>query len=253
MDVRALKRVLSAASLATLLLSACGGGGGDELQAAGIDDLVLDLRYNGGGYLDIASELAYMIAGEAATGGRVFEQLLFNDHNPLQELPDTTTPFHDTTLGFDDSVAGGTPLPTLNLDRVYLLVGPGTCSASEAILNGLRGIGVEVVMIGDTTCGTPYGFYARDNCGLSYFPIEFAGENDQGQQVDPDGEVPSCYSPDDFSHALGDPDEGLFSVALAMRDGGICASTLAKADGAPAAKLLRSPLREYAWRLPPKR
>jgi hypothetical protein len=45
---------------------------------AGIDDLVLDLRYNGGGFLDIANELAFMIAGSAAAQGRIFEELKFN-------------------------------------------------------------------------------------------------------------------------------------------------------------------------------
>ncbi|MGH8258896.1 MAG: S41 family peptidase, partial [Steroidobacteraceae bacterium] len=46
----------------------------DQLKAAGVSDLVLDLRYNGGGFLDIASELAYMIAGPSQTAGAYFEQ-----------------------------------------------------------------------------------------------------------------------------------------------------------------------------------
>ena len=49
-----------------------------QLQAAGVDQLVLDLRYNGGGYLYIASELAYMIAGGPRTQGQVFEALHYN-------------------------------------------------------------------------------------------------------------------------------------------------------------------------------
>ena len=58
----------------------------------------------------------------------------------------------------------------LNLDRVVVISGSGTCSASEAIINGVRGVGVDVVLIGDTTCGKPYGFYGIDNCNsTTYF------------------------------------------------------------------------------------
>ena len=52
------------------------------LQAAGVRDLVLDIRYNGGGYLDIASEVAYMIAGPGPTTGKGFEKTVFNDKYP---------------------------------------------------------------------------------------------------------------------------------------------------------------------------
>ncbi|GIT39402.1 MAG: hypothetical protein Ct9H300mP8_05980 [Gammaproteobacteria bacterium] len=45
-------------------------------------DLVLDLRYNGGGYLDIANELAFMIAGSAQAAGKVFSEVQFNDKHP---------------------------------------------------------------------------------------------------------------------------------------------------------------------------
>ena len=54
----------------------------NTLKAANVTDLVLDIRYNGGGYLDIASELAFMIAGSARTAGRTFEQLVFNAQAP---------------------------------------------------------------------------------------------------------------------------------------------------------------------------
>ena len=70
-------------------------------------------------------------------------------------------------------MAQGEPLPTLDLDRVFVLTGPGTCSASEAIINGLRGIDVEVILIGETTCGKPHGFYPADNCGTTYFTVQF--------------------------------------------------------------------------------
>src|SRR3989442_14765146 len=73
-------------------------------QAAGAIDLVLDIRYNGGGYLDIASEAAYMIAGPGPTTGQGFEKTGFNDKYPSTD-PVTgerlaPIPFHGTTQGF---------------------------------------------------------------------------------------------------------------------------------------------------------
>ncbi|MBI4739981.1 MAG: hypothetical protein HY777_00140 [Betaproteobacteria bacterium] len=199
---------------------------------AGIDDLVLDLRYNGGGYLDIASELATMIAGPASTGGKIFEQLRFNDKNPFRLTEaETVTPFLDVAQGF--SVAPGQPLPRLGLGRVFVLTGSATCSASESIINGLRGAGVTVVQIGGTTCGKPYGFYPQDNCGTTYFAIQFKGVNHLGFGDYADGfvpgetgttanSVPGCVASDDFSKALGDPGENRLATALYYRAHGAC-------------------------------
>jgi len=216
--------------------------------APGITDLVLDIRYNGGGFLDIAGQLAYMIAGDANTAGRSFETLQFNDKhpatNPVTGAAITPTPFHTTTLGF--SVAQGQALPTLGLSRVYVLTGPGTCSASEAIMNGLRGANVEVIQIGSTTCGKPYGFYEIPNCGTSYFTIQFRGVNDQNFGDYTDGFVPSavddaqanvlgCQVSDDYTKPLGDVTEDRLEVALAHRAGNGCISPIAAGAGASSA------------------
>jgi len=142
----------------------------------------VDLRYNGGGFLDVASQLSYMIAGVNATAGKTFELLQFNDKhpdvNPVTGEPIAPTPFHDTTLGF--SLPSDQGLPTLDLTRLFVLTGNNTCSASEAVINGLRGIDFEVILIGGTTCGKPYGSYAQDNCGITYLTIQFQGVNDKG-------------------------------------------------------------------------
>ena len=103
------------------------------------------MRYNGGGYLDIASELAYMVAGPQMTAGQTFELIQFNSKHPSTD-PVTgaalsPTPFYTTTLGL--SVTRGQALPTLNLQKVYVLTSSGTCSASEAVMNSLQGVGVQ--------------------------------------------------------------------------------------------------------------
>lgn len=200
----------------------------NTLQTANITDLVLDIRYNGGGFLDIASSLAYMIAG-SATSGRVFERLNFNDKhpttNPVTGQALAPTPFHEEG---NFGAAAGVTLPTLNLPRVYVITGSGTCSASEAVMNGLRGAGVEVIQIGSTTCGKPYGFYPTDNCGTTYFSIQFKGDNAQGFGDYTDGFSPDsvdnnqdrvrgCSVADDFTLALGDTNERRFAAALSYR------------------------------------
>ena len=61
-------------------------------------------------------------------------------------------------------------------------------------MNGLRGVGVEVIQIGSTTCGKPYGFYPTDNCGTTYFTIQFKGVNDAGFGDYSDGFSPAqCW------------------------------------------------------------
>lgn len=225
--------------------------------AQGIDDLVLDVRYNGGGYLYIASELAYMIAGPARIQSRLFELLSYNNKRGAG----TTTPFYNTSTG-------GTSLPTLGLPRVYVLAQSGTCSASESIINGLRGVDVDVRLIGGTTCGKPYGFTAKDNCGISYFPIEFKGSNAKGFGDYPDGFVPAgsgdtgiagCVVADDLNHALGDPGESMLATALAYRSTGACpvlsvglerAQSGARAGATSSGVMVRSPPRENRLLLP---
>jgi len=229
-----------------------------------ITDLVLDIRYNGGGFLAIASELAFMIAGPAATNGKTFELLAFNEKypstDPVTGQPITPEPFLSAAVGL--STTRGQPLPSLGLGRVFVLTGPGTCSASESIINGLRGIDVQVIQIGSQTCGKPYGFYPADNCGTTYFSIQFKGVNAKGFGDYPDGFVPNgsgvagvpgCQVADDFGHALGDAAEARLSAALAYAAGQPCPpATFAQASqqtalAAPARSdelVVKSPWRE---------
>jgi carboxyl-terminal processing protease len=212
-------------------------------KSQGVNDLVLDMRYNGGGLLYIASELGYMIAGPSSAG-KVFERLVYNDKTP----PDAPIPFRNTAYGFSspNPAPSGMALPYLGLKRVTVLTTPGTCSASEAVINGLRGIDIEVNIIGGQTCGKPYGFTPVDNCGTTYFSIEFKGANAKNFGDFPDGFAPTCTVADDFAHALGDPAENLLATALAYRNTNACpASGTARASAAPL-QLVRPAMKEIA-------
>jgi C-terminal processing protease CtpA/Prc len=203
----------------------------DQMRTANVNDLVLDLRYNGGGYLFLASQVAYMIAGPARASGRTFEQLQFNNKHtsvdPVTGQPLTPMPFLSTS-------SNNQPLPTLNLPRVYVVTGGGTCSASESIINSLRGVGVQVIQVGSTTCGKPYGFYPDDNCGTTYFSIQFKGVNAAGFGDYTDGFSPSntpgvagtsvtgCSVADDFNDDLGSTSEDRLAAALNQSIGLAC-------------------------------
>lgn len=205
----------------------------NTLKTQGVTELVLDLRYNGGGYLAIAAQVGYMVAGPEATAGKTFEQLTFNDRyrttDPYSGDALTPDPFLSKTVGF--SGPAGQDLPALGMKRVFVLSGPSTCSASESIINGLRGIDVEVILIGGTTCGKPYGFVPQDNCGTTYFAIQFQGINQKGYGDYADGFVPNgpgdsgvkgCVVADDFSKQLGDPAEARLAAALFYRANNRC-------------------------------
>jgi len=231
-------------------------------QAPKVTDLVLDIRYNGGGFLAIASELAFMIAGPAATAGKTFEKLTFNDKyttiDPVTGQPLTPEPFHNTAVGL--TAPRGQALPSLGLSRVFVLTGPGTCSASESIINSLRGVDVQVIQVGSQTCGKPYGFYPFDNCGTTYFTIQFQGVNAKGFGDYSDGFIPAstlpaglpgCQVADDFLHALGDPAEARLSAALQYLGNGTCPpATAAAAPGRVALSAASEPelVVKSAWR-----
>jgi carboxyl-terminal processing protease len=217
----------------------------------GLADLVVDIRYNGGGFLAIAGQLAYMIAGDVPTAGQTFELTQFNDKHPATDpvsgRPITPLPFFDTTLGPPFNGNGGVAgqaLPALDLPRVYVITGPGTCSASEAIMNSLRGVDVEVIQIGSTTCGKPYGFYPTDNCGTTYFTVQFRGVNAKNFGDYTNGFRPSaaddgmanvlgCSVADDFSRQLGEVAENRLEVALAHSAGQGCITPAAVAPELP--------------------
>ena len=226
----------------------------DTFVEENVTELVMDLRYNGGGRLALASQLSYMVAGPNQTNNATFETLRFNDKNPTTN-PVTgqsisPTPFYSTVIDYNEGLLTNTLLPSLSLTRVYVISTDATCSASEAVMNALRGIDVEVVQIGSTTCGKPYGFYPTDNCGETYFTIQFQGVNNKGFGDYADGfmptatpnfdfELPGCEVEDDFTTSFGEPEEGMLAATLEYAATGSC-PVVASGNGIADIKALRS-------------
>ncbi len=159
----------------------------------GVKEVVLDLRYNGGGDSRATSLLANYLAPQSAEG----KILVFRQHN--DKHPE---------LNKKSEVPIKRAANALNLSRLFVITGSGTASASEIIINGLQPF-MEVISVGDTTYGKPNGMYAfpypegteKDYYGKAeyvYLPICFYSVNSKGDGNYEDGIIPTKYSPDDL-------------------------------------------------------
>ena len=166
------------------------GAAFDRFAAAGITDLVLDLRYNGGGSTTQARNLASLAAG-SALDGQVFADFRFSAKNADRNFTQTFSAYFASKASQTDS----TPLE--NLNRVFVITSAATASASELLINGLRPF-KDVITIGSTTFGKPYGFLPRDACGLTYYAVNFITANAQGFSDYSTGIAPTCAVADDL-------------------------------------------------------
>lgn len=177
------------------------------LESAGAQDLILDLRYNGGGYLYIAQQLASYIVGNANQGNE-FIRLTFNSN-------------HQSNNGTIPLIATESPL---SLTRILFITSRGTASASESVMNGLLPY-MNVISIGDTTDGKPVGMSTGD-IGKKYFiaPITFKYVNKYGEGDFFDGIAPDVLVSDDISHDFNDRQELCLKAAISYLETGSVSS-----------------------------
>ena len=189
------------------------------LKAAGATELVLDLRYNGGGQVDVAVQLASLIGG-ARTNGQVMLNWVHNDKiGPL----------------FNKATRFANPEEALNLQRLVVITTRGSASASELVINSLRPY-IPVTIIGDTTYGKPVGQYGLRFCDKVLYPVAFSIKNANLEGDFFDGLAVDCAAGDDYTHQLGDSAEASFAEALTFIRTGACspkATTEARARRVP--------------------
>lgn len=188
------------------------------MSQSNVRDLVLDLRYNEGGSALPVLQLAYMVAGERVRD-KVLLRIRANDKRPGLARDEQALAFKVDPA--TERILLDQPLPALNLSRVFVLTTEDTCSASELLINGLKPY-VDVIQIGATTCGKPYGFNGVSNCGKIYAPMELSATNAASQGHYSDGIDARCVARDDVSRDLGDASETLLRTALDFARTGSC-------------------------------
>lgn len=195
-----------------------------RLKDLGATELILDMRYNPGGYNDIAGKLASQIGG-ASLNRKTLTRYEYNEKYSdinFQSIFETTA-------------------PSLDLNRVVVLTTSSTASASELIINSLRPY-LDVVTIGGATRGKAYISSARNFCGLSLNAMEAQGVNASGVSV-AGGIQADCYAVDDPTRRFGNQSgemEGMLQSALDFFVYGTCdvGPSLAKS---PAYKVQHTP------------
>lgn len=184
-------------------------------QENNIDELVLDLRYNGGGSTYIATLLASMIAPSAdVSSEKVFFGYRWNDLYMNYFTNEEGANSDNLVSRFMSDV----PV-NLNLNRLYVLTLHGTASASELIINGLNPY-LDVVQIGDNTYGKYTVSIPIDDGhdqkihAWGMLPIVAKSVNAIGVTDFKDGFTPDYEARDDYKYALGDTQEGMLKIAL---------------------------------------
>lgn len=184
-----------------------------SFKAKGVTDLVLDLRYNGGGSIESANDLCSMITGQ--NEGELFITEDFNEN------------FEDLKLNFNTKISSGESINSLMLNKVYVLTGPSTASASELILSGLDPY-IEVIQIGATTVGKYQGstiLYDSPTFGIKdrslkhrycMLPLILKSVNAAGFTDYGNGIAPKILLKENYTKLgiLGDKDEPLLNMAI---------------------------------------
>lgn len=182
----------------------------NSFRLAGVTEVVLDLRYNGGGSTTQARNLASMLGG-SRLAGQTFAQFRFNAKNAANNV----------VQPFTASLATLPAAPLENLARVFVITSGGTASASELVINSLRPF-MPVITIGSTSFGKPYGSQPRDACGTTYSAITLEVANALGSANYTNGFPADCAMSDDLTRELGDPAELRTAAALSYIATGIC-------------------------------
>ncbi len=182
----------------------------DQFRAAGITDLVIDFRYNGGGFLFVAERMGDLMG--RGHDGEVYERINFraskasnNDVYRFNVLPESIEPM-----------------------RIAFIGTGSTASASELVINGMKPYVADIALIGSNTFGKPVGQSAFDRAAcddrLRVVTLQIANADNEGDYYTglADTLANTCRANDDISFQMGDPREGMTAVALDYLAGRSC-------------------------------
>ena len=176
----------------------------DRLLAAGAQDLIVDMRSNGGGLLATTAQIGAALGGNSLEG-KVLTRLTFNDDH----LPS------NRTYSFAADARSG------RFDKLVWLTSRSSCSATEALIVGLDAHR-SATRIGETTCGKPVGFTPPQFEDKVYSIVSFRLRNAVDTTDYFDGLAPDCPVSDDGTGQLGSRDEPLTATALSFLETGAC-------------------------------
>ncbi len=172
-----------------------------KFKSLNSNELILDLRYNGGGSVDVARHLSSLIGGTNVSEN-IFHHVNLNDRYSKYNFSSYFEKYNQNAL---------------NLNRVFILTTKASCSASELVINALRASAnnIEVVQIGDATCGKPYGFVgAGIFCDKALYAINMETKNSDNIGGYTEGLKPTCQVEDNPLKSFGDQEENLLATAL---------------------------------------
>lgn len=201
-----------------------------QFEAAGVTQLVVDLRYNGGGLISVVEHFANLLASRTASGLE-FMSYRYNDKNRNR----------DRSFFF----TADPPPGALRLDKLVFITTPATASASELMINGLSPY-VTMATVGRETFGKPVGQLGFAFCEKILRPVSFQSFNALGEGDFFEGIPADCAAGDTLEQPFGSLGESSFDTALHWLRFGFCPP----APEGPPTEMLRKPILEQPrWQL----
>ena len=200
-----------------------------DFNAAGVTDVIIDMRYNGGGLVDTARLLGDYLGGSVP--GLIFSFTVFNDKN---------SQFNETE--FFEQIAN-----SMNLSRLVVIATASTASASELVINSMEPH-ADVTIIGDTTFGKPVGQVGALFCDKILRPTAFETLNSINEGGYFDGLPVDCPAADDLAEVVGSATDPNLITALAYLATGACPAAPGMSKAEFDQRLPQLDLRGSAWR-----
>jgi len=186
-----------------------------RFKAGGVNELVIDLRYNGGGYVSSSDLMTNLIVKDlAAKVGTVMNKKVYNATYTDELTKSSGSTAFNTNFKMENNNLG-------TLTRVFFLVSNSSASASELVINNLKPF-MDVILVGEHTYGKNVGSFTitdsknRWNYGLQPITFKIANAKDESNYGTKEGFVPNIAITDNVLpyKQLGDPYETVLNKAL---------------------------------------